>query len=112
MSRRFFAVMLGLGLALSLMPRVSLAADAHLSQAIENTSQAIADGQHGHPDYLALHAGEALTHAEASEKVNANAHLKEAIKHLKKAVDEAKEGHADIATIHAESALNHLQQVM
>lgn len=112
MCRRFVLAMLGLGLVLSLVPRVSLAVDAHLSQAIENASQAIADGQHGHVNYLALHAGEALTHAEASEKVNANSHIKEAIKHLKEAVDEAKQGHADIATAHAESALNHLRQVM
>ncbi|HUB65374.1 MAG TPA: small metal-binding protein SmbP [Methylocella sp.] len=112
MSRRFFVAMLGLGVALILMPKVSLAADDHISQAIENTRLAIHDGQHGHADFLATHAEAALTHAEASEKVKADPHTAEAIKHLMEAIDEAKQGHVDVATTHAEAALNNLQQVM
>jgi len=55
MSRRFIIAMLGLGLALILMPQVSLAED-HLSQAIEHTSQAINFGKQGKADVLATHA--------------------------------------------------------
>jgi Small metal-binding protein len=112
MSRRFVVAMLGLGLALFLMPQISLAVDDHLSQAIEYTKLAIDDGQHGRADGLATHAEAALTHAEASEKVKANPHTADAIKHLKEAIDEGKQGHADVATTHAEAALNNLQQVM
>jgi predicted RNA-binding Zn ribbon-like protein len=112
MPRRFIVAMLGLGLALFLMPQVSSAVDDHISRAIEYTKIAIDDGQHGRADFLATHAEAALTHAEASEKVKADPHIAEAIKHLKEAIDEAKQAHADIATDHAEAALNHLQQSM
>ena len=65
MSRRFIVAMLGLGLALILMPQVSLAADDHVLQAIEYTKIAIDDdGKHGRADGLATHAEAALTHAE------------------------------------------------
>jgi Small metal-binding protein len=112
MPRRFIVAMLGLGLALFLMPQVSLAVDDHILQAIEYTKIAIDDGQHGRADGLATHAEVALTHAEASEKVKADPHTADAIKHLKEAIDEGKQGHADVATTHAEAALNNLQQVM
>ncbi|MGB6492978.1 MAG: small metal-binding protein SmbP, partial [Methylocella sp.] len=111
MSRRFIVAMLGLGLALILMPQVSLAVEDHLSQAIEHTRQAIDHGKQGHADVLVTHAEAALTHAEASEKAKANPHKAEAIKHLKEAIDQGKQGNADEATTHAEIALNHLQQV-
>jgi hypothetical protein len=112
MSRRFIVALLGLGVVLFLMPRISLAVDDHISQAIEYTNLAINDGKHGRADFLATHAEAALAHAEASEKVNANPHTADAIKHLKEAIDEGKQGHADVATTHAEAALNNLQQVM
>ena len=72
MPRRFIVAMLGFGLALFLMPQVSLAVDDHISQAIEYTNLAIDDGEHGRADGLAAHAEAALTHAEASEKLKAN----------------------------------------
>ena len=37
MSRRFVVAMLGLGLALILMPQVSLAAEDHIAEAITHT---------------------------------------------------------------------------
>ena len=111
MPRRFIVATLGLGLALFLMPQVSLAVDDHILQAIEYTKIAIDDGQHGRADGLAMHA-EVLTHAEASEKVKADPHTADAIKHLKEAIDEGKQGHADVATTYVEAALNNLQQVM
>ena len=80
MPRRFIVAMLGLGLALFLMPQVSLAVDDHISQAIEHTNQAIDDGKHGRADGVAIHADAALTHAEASEKVKADPHTADAIK--------------------------------
>ena len=39
MSRRFVVAMLGLGLALILMPQVSLAAEDHIAEAITHTKQ-------------------------------------------------------------------------
>ena len=112
MSRRFIVATLSLGLALILMPQISLAGDDHLSQAIEYTKLAIDDGDYGRADGLAAHAEAALTHAEASEKVKANTHTEAAINHLKEAIGEGKQGHADVAKTHAEAALNNLQQVM
>ena len=79
MYRRFVVAMLGLGLALILMPQVSLAVEDHLSQAIEHTRQAIDHGKQGHADVLATHAEAAITHAEASEKAKANPHKAEVL---------------------------------
>jgi hypothetical protein len=64
MSRRFIVAMLSLGLALILMPQISLAVDDHLSQTIEYTKLAIDDGEYGRADGLAAHVEAALTHAE------------------------------------------------
>ena len=111
MSRRFVVAMLGLGLALILMPQVSFAAEDHIAEAITHTMQAIEHGKIGHADVLTTHAKAALAHAQAGEKAKANPHTAEAIKHLEQAIDEGKKGHADQATTHAEAALNHLQQV-
>ena len=111
MSRRFIITMLGVSLALFLIPQVPLAAEDHIAEAITHTNQAIEHGKMGHADVLTTHAEAALTHAQAGEKAKANPHCKEAIKHLKQAIDEGKKGHADQATTHAEAALNHLQQV-
>jgi hypothetical protein len=111
MSRRFIVAMLGLGLALILMPQVSLAAEDHIAEAITHTKQAIDHGKMGHADVLTTHAEAALTHAQAGEKAKANPHCKEAIKHLEQAIDEGKKGHADAATTHAKAALTHLEQI-
>jgi hypothetical protein len=111
MSRRLIVAILGLGLALFLMPQVSLAAEDHIAEAITHTKQAIDHGKQGHADVLTTHAEAALTHAESGEKAKANPHTEEAIKHLNLAIDEGKKGHADLATTHAEAALTHLEQV-
>jgi hypothetical protein len=89
MSRRLVVAMLGLGLALILMPQVSLAAEDHIAEAITDAKQAIDHGKMGHPNILATHAE--LAHATASEKAKANSHTEEAIKHLEQAIDEGKE---------------------
>ncbi len=70
MSRRLFIAMLGFGLALFLMPQVSLAAEDHIAGAITHTKQAINHGKQGHADVLTTHAKAALTHTEAGEKAN------------------------------------------
>jgi hypothetical protein len=111
MSRRFIITMLGVSLALFLMPQVPLAAEDHIAEAITHTKQAIEHGKMGHADVLTTHAEAALTHAQAGEKAKANPHSEEAIKHLEQAIDEGKKGHADAATTHAEAALTHLEQV-
>ena len=41
MSRRLFIAMLGFGLALFLMPQISLAEEDHIDEAIRHTKQAI-----------------------------------------------------------------------
>jgi hypothetical protein len=109
MSRTLVVAMLGLGLALILMPQVSLAAEDHFAEAIMDAKQAIDHGKMGHPDILATHAELALTHTTAFEKAKANSHTEEAIKHLEQAIDEGKEGH--VATTDAEAALTHLEQL-
>jgi hypothetical protein len=72
MSRRVIVAMLGLGLAMFLMPQVLLAAEDHIAEAITHTKQAIDHGKMGHADVLPTHAEAALTHAEAGEKAKAN----------------------------------------
>ena len=84
MSRRFIITMLGVSLALFLIPQVPLAAEDHIAEAITHTKQAIDHGKMGHADVLTTHAETALTHAQAGEKAKANPHCKEAIKHLNK----------------------------
>jgi Small metal-binding protein len=74
--------MLGLGLALILMPQVSLAAEDHIAEAITHTKQAIDHGKMGHADVLTTHAKAALAHAQAGKNAKANPHTDEAIKHL------------------------------
>jgi hypothetical protein len=111
MSRRFIITMLGVSLALFMIPQVPLAAEDHIAEAITHTKQAIDHGKMGHADVLATHAEAALTHAEAGEKAKANPHTEEAIKHLEQAIDEGKNGDAGAATTHAEAALMHLEQI-
>ena len=50
MSRRLFVAMLGLGVALFLMPQISWAAEDHIGEAIMHTKQAIEHGKMGHAD--------------------------------------------------------------
>jgi Small metal-binding protein len=114
MSRRLIVAMLGFGLALFLMPKVTLAQGMaqgdHISQAITHTKQAIDEGKMGKAKELTMHAEAALTHAEAGEKAKANPHTEEGIKHLKQAIEEGKKGNAAAGTTHAEAALTHLEQ--
>jgi hypothetical protein len=73
MSRRLFVALLGLGLALFLVPQVSLAAEEdHIAEAIAHTRQAISHGKNAHADTLGEHAKVALSHARAAEIANAN----------------------------------------
>jgi len=50
MSRRLFIAMLGFGLALFLIPQISLAEEDHIDEAIRHTKQAIVQGHAGHGD--------------------------------------------------------------
>src|SRR3984893_13619017 len=56
MSRRFSITMLGVSLALFLIPQVPLAAEDHIAEAITHTKQAIDHGKMGHADVLTTHA--------------------------------------------------------
>jgi hypothetical protein len=111
MSRRFFVALLGLGLALFLMPQVSLAAEDHIAEAIAHTKQAILHGQKVHADLLGEHAKTALSHARLAEIANANPHTEEAVKELEQTIDDNNNNHTALATGHAEAALTHLEQV-
>jgi len=110
MSRRLFIVMLGFGLALFLMPQISLAEEDHIDEAIRHTKQAIVQGHAGHGDSFLDHAKEALVEARAAENANANPHTEEAITHLDRAIAEGKQGHGAAGTTQAEVALEHLEQ--
>jgi hypothetical protein len=110
MTRRLMLAMLGLGLALFVAPRISLAAESHLEQAIEHTKQAIDEGNKGDASALVEHATAALGHAQDAQKEKASPHTKAGIKHLKEAIKHGKKGHAKVATKHAETALTHLEE--
>jgi HEPN domain-containing protein len=110
MTRRFAAVVLGLALALFMAPRISIAVEDHIKEAISHTKMAIDEGKKGDAKQLVVHAEVALTHAEAAEKAKANPHTKQGIDHLKQAIATGKKGEADAATKHAETALMHLEQ--
>jgi len=110
MTRRFAAVVLGLALALFLAPRISVAVEDHIMEAVSHTKMAIDEGKKGDAKQLVVHAEVGLTHAEAAEKAKANPHTEQGIDHLKQAIDHGKQGHADVATTHAETALTHLEQ--
>jgi len=106
--------MLGLGLALFLMPQVSLAEEDHIDEAIKHTKQAIVQGKMqgkmSHDESFLDHAKEALADAKASENAKANPHTEEAITHLDRAIAEVKKSHSAQATTQAEAALTHLEQ--
>jgi hypothetical protein len=111
MSRRLFVALLGLGLALFLMPQVSLAAEEdHIAEAIAHTKQAILHGQKVHADLLGEHAKTALSHARLAEIANANPHTEAAVKELEQTIDDNNNNHTALATGHAEAALTHLEQ--
>jgi hypothetical protein len=110
MSRRVIVSMLGLGLALFMMPQHSLAAEDHVAEAITHTEQALEQGRMGKAKELTVHAEAALRHAEAGENAKANPHLEKAIKHLEQALAEGRNEHAEAATTHAEGALRELEQ--
>jgi hypothetical protein len=104
MSHRLIVAMLGLGLALFLMPQVSLGEENHIEKAFGQTKvfRALLCS-----DSLG-HAKSALYHLEAAEKVKANPDTEEAIKHLKQAIDAIKNGR-DIASTHSLAAMNLMQ---
>jgi hypothetical protein len=110
MTRHLFALMLGFALALAVAPKISIAAEDHIAEAVIHTKQAIDEGKLGKADGVVTHAQVALTHAEAAEKAKPNSHTKEGIEHLKQAIADGKKGHAESATEHAEKALEHLQK--
>jgi cell division protein FtsB len=110
MTRRILAVLLGLALAVVLVPRISIAEENHIAEAISHTKMAIDEGKQGKADQVVVHAKVALTHAEAAEKAKPNTHTTQGIEHLKQAIATGKKGQAAEATQHAEVALEHLDK--
>jgi hypothetical protein len=78
--------LLTLGLVCSFAPRLALAHESHLAQAISHTREAVSAGREGKPSSLVLHATEALHHASAAQAERPNAQVKEAIARLKEAI--------------------------
>jgi hypothetical protein len=109
MNRRIFVLALGLAAALAL-PRVVLAAEDHLGEAITHTQEAIKVGKEGKAKELVAHAEQALKHAKAAEEAQANPHTKQGITHLEAAISTGEKNDAKGATSHAEEALTHLEQ--
>jgi hypothetical protein len=54
MSRSFIVAILAFGLALLLMPKVMLATEDHVAEAITHTKQAIHHGKMGHAEFSSL----------------------------------------------------------
>jgi hypothetical protein len=112
MSRIVRSAMLVFGLsALVGVPTLSgsaLAANQHVSEAVEHAQGAASHGKEGHADACVQHAEEALKHAKAAGMKNP--HVDEGIKHLTEAVKHGKAGHADACTEHADGAAMHLAE--
>jgi hypothetical protein len=113
-SRRFTAAALGLVLALAAAPQLGWASD-HLKQAIWETKEAIAAGNHGQAASFVEHSVEAVHHAHAAQAQRPSDHIKKGIVHLKKGIKLAKRTSSvhrvEKATAHAETALSHLEAV-
>jgi len=110
-SRRFVVLALAFCLAAFVAPKIGLAAEDNVAQAISHTKEAITAGKAGHAPDLVTHSEAALKYAEAAEKETANPHTQEGITHLKEAIDTGKKAQAEVATKHAEQALTHLEQI-
>ncbi|WP_164479485.1 small metal-binding protein SmbP [Methylocystis rosea] len=86
MSRRLMIAMLSLGLAWSFAPRLALAQESHIAQAIHHAREAVVAGREGKPSTLVRHATEALHHAKAQQQERPNAQVKEAIARLEEGI--------------------------
>lgn len=109
-SRRFIAIALALGLSAFVAPKISLAAEDHIAEAIGEVKEAIAIGRAGRSDGFVDHSEEALKHAKAAQAEKANPHVAEAIPHLEEGIKTGSKGHVDDGVKHAQEALKHLEQ--
>ncbi|PPD09694.1 MAG: hypothetical protein CTY36_03025 [Methylocystis sp.] len=109
MIRRLMIALLSLGLACSFAPRIALAHDGHLAEAISHTREAVSAGRAGKPSSLVLHATEALHHASAAQAEKPNPEVKEAIARLKEAIEFGKKKRRAATTI-AYRALQQLER--
>ncbi|MGJ0622035.1 MAG: small metal-binding protein SmbP [Methylocystis sp.] len=85
----------------------------HLTQAIEETNEAIKEGKQHNASSFAEHAHNAWDHAKAASGEDPKGHIKTAMKHLSQGLKTAKRTHhaSRIAkgVGHAEKALIHLK---
>jgi hypothetical protein len=109
MSRRLIIALLSLGLAWSFAPRIALAQESHLAQAISQTREAVSAGRAGQPSTLVLHATEALHHAQAAQAERPHPQVKDAIARLKEAIKFGKKNRRAATTI-AYRALQQLER--
>lgn len=119
MTRRSAFAALALAAALFLTPRIALAQSQseHLTQAIEETQEAIREGKRHMPSSFAEHAHNAWDHAKAASAEDPKGHIKTAMKHLSRGLKMAKRTHhanrvargvreAERALVHLKAAAN------
>lgn len=110
MKRLFVIAALGLGLVQTLAPRIALAQESHIAQAISHTREAVVAGREGKPSQLVRHATEALTHASAAQAEQPSSELKEVIARLNEAISFGKKKRRAATTI-ADRALQQLERL-
>lgn len=115
MTRRSAFGALALAAALFLTPSAGLAQSQseHLTQAIDETKEAIKEGKRHMASSFAEHAHNAWDHAKAASGKDPKGHIKTAMSHLSQALKTAKRTHhanrLAKGVRHAETALIHLK---
>ncbi|MGD9656362.1 MAG: small metal-binding protein SmbP [Methylocystis sp.] len=115
LARRSIFAALAVMAALFVAPQMAFAQSQseHLTQAIEETKEAIKEGKQHNASSFAEHAHNAWDHAKAASSEDPKGHIKTAMKHLSKALKKSKRTHhaSRIAkgVRHAETALIHLK---
>lgn len=115
-TRRLTIALTGFGLALFVLPQISLAADDPLEQAIAETKKAIHYGEEPHhAASFVEHADNAIHHAIQAEKEQPNQHIKSGLSHLRRGIKVAKYTHSRRRLMagakHAQQALRQFEAV-
>lgn len=115
LTRRSAFAALAVTSALLMTPRIALAQSQseHLTQAVEETKEAIKEGKQNMASSFAEHAHNAWDHAKAASTEDPKGHIKTAMRHLSQALKTAKRTHhanrLARGVRHAETALIHLK---
>jgi hypothetical protein len=115
LARRSIFAALAIAAAFLVAPHMAFAQShsEHLTQAIEETKEAIKEGKQHMASSFAEHAHNAWDHAKAASGEDPKGHIKTAMKHLSQGLKTAKRTHhasrIDKGVRHAETALIHLK---